>query len=219
MGDQVSQELPFVIAGAGGYGCELAEACRAVGREPVCFLDDGAPDRARLASVGLELGGGLDAGPHWAQAFLVGIGYPRPREAVTRKLLALGLSPAAAVVHPSAVLMKAAPVPDGTVVFPNATVSRGAALGAHVLVNYNATVGHDTTVGDFSTVGPGAQIGGECRLGRGVLIGSGAVVLQNLVVGDGAIIGSGAVVTTNVDAGATVTGVPGRPRPLGGAGR
>jgi sugar O-acyltransferase (sialic acid O-acetyltransferase NeuD family) len=202
----------FVIAGASGYGCELVVACRAVGREPVCLLDDGQPDQARIAATGIELRGKIDEAGAWGWNFLVGIGYPEPRTGVTERLLALGLQPSAPVVHPSAVLMGAEPVPDGTVVFPNVTVSRGARLGAHVLVNYNATVGHDTVVGDFTTVSPGAQIGGECRIGAGVLIGSGAVVLQDVQIGDRAKVGSGAVVTRDVLADELVLGVPARPR-------
>ena len=202
----------FLIAGAGGYACELVVACRSVGREPQCVLDDGHPDLDRIRATDIELRGSVDEAALFASRFLVGIGYPEPRRAVTGRLLALALIPAEGVVHPSAVLMGAAPVPAGTVVFPNATVSRGARLGEHVLINYGATVGHDTVVGDYTTVSPGAQIGGECMIGAAVLVGSGAVVLQGVSVGDGAVIGSGAVVTRPVDAGQLVTGVPARPR-------
>lgn len=203
---------PFVIAGAGGYGCELAEVCRVLGRPALCFLDDGQPDPGRAAETGLDLRGAITDAPRWAPAFLVGIGYPRPRQAVASRLIELGLAPAAAVVHPSAVLLGARTVPDGTVVFPNVTLSRGAMLDGHVLVNYNASVGHDTTIGSHTTVGPGAQVGGECTIGRSVLIGSGAVILQGLRIGDGATVGSGAVVTRDVPPGVTVVGSPARPR-------
>lgn len=207
-----SSTEPFVIAGASGYACELVVACRIAGREPVCLLDDAEPDPARIAETGIELRGTVDEAGTWAQEFLVGIGYPEPRTAVTERLLGLGLAPSRAVVHPSAVLMGVGDVPAGTVVFPNVTVSRGAVLGAHVLINYNATVGHDTSVGDFTTVSPGAQIGGECRVGRGVLIGSGAVVLQGVQLGDESIVGSGAVVTRDVKPGELVVGIPARSR-------
>ncbi len=202
----------FVVAGAGGYACELVVACRTVGRQPVCLLDDGHPDQARIAATGMELRGTVDEAAHWAPMFLVGIGYPEPRQAVTERLLRLGLMPAAAVVHPAATLMGADPVPAGTVVFPHSTVSRGVSLGAHVLINYNTTVGHDATIGHYTTISPGAQIGGECEIGRGVLVGSGAVVLQGVRIGDGAIVGSGSVVTKDVKSGELVIGVPARPR-------
>ncbi len=200
----------FVIAGASGYACELVVACRELGREPICLLDDGDPDPQRIADTKIELRGTVDDASRWADRFLVGIGYPVPRTSVTARLVAQGMAPIEAVIHPSAVLMGVEPVPDGTVVFPNVTISRGAELGGHVLVNYNATVGHDTAVGDYTTVSPGAQIGGECQIGAGVLIGSGAVILQDIVVGDGAVIGSGAVVTRNVEPGELVVGVPAR---------
>lgn len=202
----------FVIAGAGGYACELVSLVRLLGHEPVCLLDDGQPDPVRIADTAVELGGTVDDAHRVADRYVVGIGYPQPRLAVAARLDAQGLEPVDALVHPAAVLMGAAPLAAGTVVFPNSTVSRGAVLGRHVLVNYNASVGHDTTVGDGTTISPGAQVGGQCAIGSQVLVGSGAIVLQDRAIGDGAVIGSGAVVTRDVDDGQTVTGVPAHPR-------
>lgn len=208
----VDQSARFVIAGASGYACELVIACRAVGRSPFCLLDDGSPDLDRIADTDIALEGTVDDAASFASEFLVGIGYPEPRRAVTDRLLRAGLTPAGAIVHPSAVLMGVATPPPGTVVFPNTTVSRGAVIGSHVLLNYNSTVGHDTTIEDGTTISPGAQIGGECHIGRDVLVGSGAVILQGVRLGDGAKVGSGAVVTKDVDPGALVVGIPARER-------
>jgi sugar O-acyltransferase (sialic acid O-acetyltransferase NeuD family) len=198
----------FVVAGGGGYGCEVVAVARAVGLVPVGVVDDGHPDPDRLTAEGMTLLGSVaEAGAH-ATHYVVGIGYPAPREVVAARLDELGLEPLAALVHPTAALLGAPVLGAGTVVLPNATISRGVVLGPHTMVNYNATVGHDTVIGSATTVGPGAQVGGECRLGAGVLVGSGAVILQGRTVGDGAVIGSGAVVTRDVPAGATVVGVP-----------
>jgi sugar O-acyltransferase (sialic acid O-acetyltransferase NeuD family) len=191
----------------------LVVACREDGRDPLCVLDDGTPDPVRPADTGIGLGGAIDDARGLAPAFLVGVGFPRPRRAVTVRLLDQGLVPVPPLVHASAVLLGTVGVGAGTVVFPNATISRGARLGAHVLVNYNATVGHDTTLGDYTTISPGAQVGGECEIGTGVLVGSGAVILQGLRIGDGAQVGSGAVVLEDVEAGVTVTGIPAKARP------
>jgi sugar O-acyltransferase (sialic acid O-acetyltransferase NeuD family) len=198
----------FVVAGGGGYGCEVVAVARTVGLTPVGVVDDGEPDADRLAAEGVTLLGPVaEAGAH-ATHYLVGIGYPAPRAAVAARLDELGLEPLTALVHPTAALLGTPVLGAGTVVLPNATISRGVSLGPHTLVNYNATVGHDTAVSAGTTIGPGAQVGGECRIGVGVLVGSGAVILQGRSVGDGAVIGSGAVVTRDVPAGVTVVGVP-----------
>jgi sugar O-acyltransferase (sialic acid O-acetyltransferase NeuD family) len=210
--DAPPDDAPLVIAGAGGYACELVVVARSVGRVVVGVLDDAAPDGGRLRDTGVELLGPLEEAGRFASRFLAGVGFPAARSRVAQRLAALGLEAAPPVLAASAVVLGQGQVGAGTVVFPNATVSRGVRLGAHVLVNYGATVGHDTSVGDHATISPGAHVGGECDLGPSVLVGSGAVVLQGRRIGEGATVGSGAVVTRDVPAGATVIGVPARAR-------
>lgn len=201
----------IVIAGAGGYGCELHWVLSEIGTAVVGAVDDGTPCPERMRSAGLGLLGPIESAPDHASLFLVGIGFPRPRLEVAARLEAMGMEAGPAAAHPSAALIGEPALGRGTVLMPNSTVSRGTALGEHVLVNYNASIGHDTSIDRGTTISPNAAIGGECRIGEGVLVGSGAVVLHGLSVGSGAVIGSGAVVTRDVDRNATVVGVPAAP--------
>ena len=201
----------MIIAGGGGYGCEIAAILRDLGIDVNGVVDDGQPDSARLTSAGLEFLGPVNSALDHGSVFAVGIGYPEPRMLVATQLIQLGLAPYEAIIHPSAVLLQPTTLGAGSVVMPNATISRGTSAGRFTLINYNASVGHDTALGEGVTVGPNAAIGGECTIGDKVLIGSGATVLQGITISSGATIGSGAVVRTNVEPGQTVVGVPARP--------
>ena len=190
------------IVGAGGLGREVADACRAAGTPVEGFVDD----RAGGPVAGLPV---VRTPPAGAE-LLVAVGDPTTRERLVERLL-VG-APAGAVVHPSATLAGGVEVGAGVVVLAGAVVSVDAVLGPHAQVHYGATVGHDTRLGRSATVLPGAHVAGSVHLGDGVLVGTGAVVLQGLEIGARAVVGAGAVVTRDVAPGATVVGVPARPR-------
>ncbi len=211
-----------LIAGAGGYGREVADLLAEAGRPVFGALDDGSPDLDHLTECGLALLGTIDDARDLATeaqrehgvhevSYIVGVGYSKPRASIARRLDTLGLCPAAPVVHPTASVARTTEIGAGSVVMANATMSRRVVAGRHLLVNYNASVGHDVRLGSSVTIGPNAAIGGETALGDTVLIGSGAVVLQGITIGDSAIVGSGAVVTSDVAPGVTVVGVPAQP--------
>jgi sugar O-acyltransferase (sialic acid O-acetyltransferase NeuD family) len=197
----------LVVVGAGGFGREVADLARTLGRDVHGFLDDVPPDGPALPA---PLLGPLDADVAVEAHLVLAIGQPHVKARALTRLPSDGrFSPA--LVHPSAVVVDGAAVGAGSVVAALAVVMVDTAIGEHVLVNYGATVGHDARIGARSSVMPGARISGFVRIGEEVLVGANAVVLEGITVGDGAVVGAGAVVTKDVPAGATVVGVPARP--------
>lgn len=113
------------------------------------------------------------------------------------------------------------------VLSPRLTIRRGAFLNYECLLdNQEAwiTIGERAFLASRVSVlttthepGSAEQRAGELRcepvmIGAGAWIGTGATILPGVTVGEGAIVGAGAVVTRAVAPGATVTGVPARPR-------
>lgn len=124
---------------------------------------------------------------------------------------------------------------DGAVVRPPFHCDYGThiTLADDVFVNYGGVFLDcaPITLGAAAQLGPNVQLltpdhprdpvrrraGWEAAhpitVGENVWIGGGAIVGPGVTIGDDAIVGAGAVVVRDVAPGATVTGVPARPRP------
>ncbi|GGN59640.1 acetyltransferase [Actinoplanes lobatus] len=207
---------PIVIVGCGGYGREIFGVIAAINGagdswKVLGFLDD-TPSETNLRR--LDRLGTACLGPNELLAeldahYVVGIGDPRTRAAVTALLEPFG-RPAATLVHPAAVQGPHNHLADGVVLCAGAQVTTNVTLGRHTHLNLNVTVGHDAVLADHVQVNPLAAVSGDCCIGREVLIGTGAVVLQGREVGDGATVGASACVARDVGAGQIVKGVPAR---------
>ncbi len=121
----------------------------------------------------------------------------------------------ASVVHATAWVSPSATVEPGAVILAGAVVNAGAHVGRHAIVNSVTVVEHDVVIGHGSHVAPGAVIGGGTNIGEHTFVGLGARVRDHIEVGAGAVIGMGAVVVESIAPGATVVGIPARPRETG----
>lgn len=204
--------MRIAIIGGGGHASDVLGVIESLGLQAeIGLLADTELDLGRFERRGVTQWGLISDLPRLAFThYVMGIGYPKPRRDVQRRVAAATRPEPLTLVHPSAWVHPTARIGAGTVVLGGAMISALAAIGEHCVVHHNSAIGHDARLDDFATVLPGASISGDVTLGEASLVGSRAVVIEKLNVGDEATVGAGAVVSRDVPPKITVKGVPAR---------
>lgn len=212
-----SKTFDIVIVGAGGFGREVLQYVRDAfagdsGYRIKGFLDDQPPD---LAAFGLSLpvlGNTREYQPVEAERFVIAVGDPRVRAALSERLAGLGAR-FLSVVHPRSYVAPSASVGEGCIVAPFATIGAHAAIGDHTVLTYYASVGHDARVGRWCALSPHSVTNGMTTIGDRVFLGAHAVVNPLQRVADDAKVAAGAVVYRPVPASTLASGNPAKARP------
>lgn len=197
-----------VVFGAGGHGRVVADAALCAGWDVLGFLDDRRPVGDELA-LGRVLGDRSWCRAHPEVALALGIGDNAVRQQLAEELESAGIQ-LATVIHPSAVVSRAARLEPGAVVLALAVINAGARVERGAIVNSAAVVEHDVVVGHFAHVSPNATLAGAARLGDRSQLGAGACALPGVTIGASCVVGAGAVVTRDVPAHSVCRGVPAR---------
>jgi len=215
----IEQNLPpddcrrIIVVGAGGFGREVAEWARQAWpdhADRLAGMVSEDPDALRCKQCHLPIiGRPSDFEPQAGDFFVLGIGIPRIRRAVTERLLARGAR-FLTLIHPSAIVMPSAVVGIGSVVCPQVIVSADTTLGRFSLLNYCASLGHDAAVGAFSVLSPYATLGGAASVDEDVFLALHATVGPRVKVGARSSIAANSCALANVPADSLVYGVPGR---------
>jgi sugar O-acyltransferase (sialic acid O-acetyltransferase NeuD family) len=210
----------IVIVGAGGSAREIVALAAACNRgaeralyDIVGVVDDGMPDLGALERLSVPLIGPIEAVEKCDARYVIGIGNPAARRAVDTRLVAMGASAVAPMVHPMAWIGPDVELAPGVIVCAGATVTTNVRIGRNTHLNLQTHVSHDCRIGEFVTIAPMSAVSGNVTLEDEVELGTGVSVIPGVTVGRGTMIGAGAVVTQDIEAGVLAVGVPARPRP------
>ncbi len=163
---------PYVILGSGGFAAEVFwnifdlysnffNTAQNYTYLPSFFIfaDDtpGAPDE-------IDTGKGIFRVEHeWRfdreYQFVVGVDSESPKRALVVKAISKGLTPAATVVHPSAVVQNAR-IGVGGVIAPGCVITTNITIGDYVIVGSNSVIGLSAMLGNFRSVPPCSVITG-----------------------------------------------------------
>lgn len=128
-----------------------------------------------------------------ATQFVPGVGDPRIKKTLVDRALALGLSPAPALIHPQAYVHRTAEIAPGAVIYPTTAVSHSVVVEEFAVVNLQCSIGHDARIGRLSTLSPAVAISGHVTVGEGSYIGTGAAVREKVSIGAWSQLSMGAI--------------------------
>jgi sugar O-acyltransferase (sialic acid O-acetyltransferase NeuD family) len=208
---------PLLIAGAGGFARETADAVRAVysvdgSFELVGLLDDN-PALHGLAIGGAPVLGPIDAiADHPDAGVVVCVGRPDGYAARRDLVASLGVSADryATIVHPTASVGATCALGTGSVVLAHVALTADVTVGDHVAVMPQVVLTHDVRVDDFATLASGVRLGGAVHVGTGAYLGAGVCVREGCRIGSWAMVGMNSTVTRDVPAERLWFGSPAR---------
>lgn len=199
----------LVIIGAGGLAAEIIEAAELAGWRVTKLYDDN-PAMLSREVLGRKCYGIIDAFERSSTtSYHIAIGRNDVRQKLGVRLSNVGHQEIT-VIHPNAIVSRAARIGQGTYIGAGAFVSPDVQVGSYSIINVGATIGHNATLGNWVQICPGARISGFGVLGDGVFIGSNAVVGPGVALGEWSKLGASSFAARNVPAHNLAVGIPAR---------
>lgn len=180
----------ILIAGAGGFGLEVAEYLLAdnaggylSGYEVHGALDDGRHQGDDFIA-GLKIVGGIsNYQPHADEYIVLALGQVAHRVKLGQALKQHGAR-FFSYVHSSCYVSPTAELGEGIVVAPNCIINAHARIGDFAVVNVFSSIGHGAEVGAYSVLSPYVALNGDANVGARCFLGTRATIFPRVKLGD-----------------------------------
>lgn len=141
--------------------------------------------------------------------FVVGVGGPAPRLALTRRFEGLG-GRAVSLRSGHALIGRHNNIAErGVIIMHGSILTNGIEVGEGTLINMRCTLGHNLRIGRWCELAPGTTAS-QSEIGDFSFLGIGALVVPGVCIGRNVKVGAGAVVTRPVPDHWVVAGNPAR---------
>lgn len=204
----------MVVAGASRHAKEILDLLYGQNQvDDLRFFDDVTVNGPDLFYERFPIVHGVDELPPIFQndnRFVLGLGNPKARAVVAKKLLQAGGKLHTVVAASARIGQFQVSIGAGVNIMEFVLISSSVVIGEGSLINAYAAIHHDVTVGAYSEISPRATLLGGASVGDFCSVGSGAIILPNVKVGNHVVIGAGSVITQPIADNSVVVGVPGR---------
>ena len=114
----------------------------------------------------------------------IGIGNPKHRIDVSRKLCQNDNVIFPSLIHPSVIYDKSTcKIGKGVILCANNILTVNVKINDFTLINLSCVIGHESEIGEGVVINSQAKISGGVNIGRGSLIGTSATILQYRNIG------------------------------------
>lgn len=141
----------------------------------------------------------------------IAVGNNRVRLQLARQVQKMGYGLVQAISR-HAILSPTVRIGQGVAIMAGAVINASTVIEDLVIVNTGAVIDHDCRIGEAAHIAPRAGLAGHVDVRRAAFLGVGVSIIPGMVIGEDVVVGAGSVVINSVFDGATVMGVPAKPK-------
>jgi sugar O-acyltransferase (sialic acid O-acetyltransferase NeuD family) len=201
----------IVIAGGGGFGCEVAEYIQQdisngflTDAKLKGVIDDQTDARLRSVISLPYLGTIKSYSPGIDEYVVLTIGQPSIKKKVFQQLQSVEAK-FLTYVHSSVYVSSNARIGQGVIICPFSAVNSYSILENFVTVNVYCSIAHGSVVGQFSILSPYSALNGDAKIGELCFLGTRATVFPGIKIGNNCIVDSHSFVKMDTENDSIIT--------------